>query len=220
MKNKIRITLISLAVIIFSIILFYIVIIIKARADTPHIVAKALHSKNVTLKINDLSQWQLYVLLAVEDPDFYHHSGVDFKTPGAGLTTITQGLVKLFYFEDFKPGIAKLKQSVIARFALNMLTSKNDQLTLFINYVNLGEIDGKNVAGLDNAALGYYRKSLSQLNNDEYISLIAMIIAPENFHIINHKKQNMERCERIKKVLAGTYKPKSLMDVYYDKSGK
>ena len=29
-------------------------------------------------------------LLAVEDPGFADHSGVDFITPGAGVTTITQ----------------------------------------------------------------------------------------------------------------------------------
>lgn len=27
----------------------------------------------------------------------------------AGITTITQGLAKIFYFDHFKPGIAKLK---------------------------------------------------------------------------------------------------------------
>lgn len=47
-----------------------------------------------TLDISDLSAWQLDALLKIEDPAFYRHKGVDLKTPGAGLTTITQSLVK------------------------------------------------------------------------------------------------------------------------------
>ena len=36
------------------------------------------------------------ILIKVEDPDFYDHKGVDFKMPGEGITTITQGVVKNF----------------------------------------------------------------------------------------------------------------------------
>ena len=70
---------------------------------------------------HDLSKRQKEILLKVQDPGFYDHSGIDLWTPGAGLTTITQAIVKKLYFNDFKSGIAKIKQSLIARFAVNGL---------------------------------------------------------------------------------------------------
>jgi hypothetical protein len=41
-----------------------------------------------------------------------------------------------------------------------------------------------------------------------------MIIAPGNFNIIKNPEANAKRTERIKKVISGEYKPKSLMDIY------
>ena len=49
------------------------------------------------------------MLLAVEDPGFYSHKGVDFASPGQGMTTITQALVKFLYFDSFIPGFAKIE---------------------------------------------------------------------------------------------------------------
>jgi membrane carboxypeptidase/penicillin-binding protein len=186
---------------------------IKACLITPRMIEKSL--ENSDLKVSDLSQWQLDALLAVEDPNFYNHNGVDLKTPGAGITTITQGLVKIFYFEEFKPGFDKIKQTLIARFVMDRLVTKDEQLTLFLNYVYLGNIKGKLVRGFEQAAKAYYNKTVKKLSKDEYLSIVAMIIAPNNFHINDHPEANAERTKRIKKVVSGEYKPKKLMDLYY-----
>jgi membrane carboxypeptidase/penicillin-binding protein len=68
----------------------------------------------MVLRPEQFPEGWLQALLTVEDPHFYTHDGIDASTPGAGITTITQGLVKLYYFHPFKPGIAKLRQSLIA----------------------------------------------------------------------------------------------------------
>ena len=207
----------SLISIILCIIAYYAIIILKARINTPGIIQKALGAEAIKLKAKDLSRWQQDALLAVEDPNFYHHHGIDLKTPGAGITTITQGLVKIFYFEHFKPGIAKLRQSLIARYALDPLVSKDIQLTLFLNYIYLGKIEGKTIRGFAEAAKAYYKKPFNKLSEEEYLSMVAMIIAPENFNIITRPQANAERTGRIKKVVSGEYKPKNLMDLYYGK---
>ncbi len=131
------------------------------------------------------------------------------------MTTITQSLVKIYYFKHFKPGLAKIQQTLIARFALDPLTSKDDQLTLFINNLFFGNVAGKPVIGFEAAARIYYQKPLNQLNEEEYLSIVAMIIAPVNFNILNRPAANAERTRRIKKVVSGEYKPKQLMDIYY-----
>lgn len=220
MKKYVKNTLFVLGLIIFLIFIYFVTITIKARVDTREMMKKALNANNIILRVEDLKQWQIHALLAVEDPNFYHHKGVDLKTPGAGLTTITQALVKIYYFGHFKPGLAKIKQTLIARFALNSLVSKNDQLTLFVNNIYLGNVNEKSIIGFDDAAKTYYHKAFNKLSNDEYLSIVAMINAPNNFNIINQPAANIERTRRIKKVVSGEYKPEHLMDMYYGKLDK
>jgi membrane carboxypeptidase/penicillin-binding protein len=176
---------------------------------------KQLQSEAMVLDLEDVTERQLDILLKVEDPAFYAHNGVDLSTPGAGITTITQGLVKKFYFKQFKPGPAKIKQTLIAMFALDPLVSKDDQLRLFINVYHLGNINGQEVQGFEAAAQAFHDKPFQELSEDEYISLVAMIIAPATFHVQRHPERNAERVARIKQVVAGEYTPKGLFDLFY-----
>lgn len=164
---------------------------------------------------HDLSTRQKDILIKVQDPGFYHHNGIDLSTPGAGLTTITQAIVKKLYFRKFKPGLAKIKQSLIARFVVNDMIPKDDQLTLFINTMYFGKVDGKSIVGLESAANAYYHQSVKALTEDQYISLIAMLVMPGTFHILDHPEWNSDRTNRIKALMAGEYKPKGLMDQFY-----
>ncbi|MDD2770086.1 MAG: hypothetical protein PHT19_15275 [Methylococcus sp.] len=68
-----------------------------ARDDTPMIVTQAWQQYGKHLTLSNLTSDRLKLLLAVEDPTFFEHHGVDLNTPGAGMTTISQSLVKLLY---------------------------------------------------------------------------------------------------------------------------
>ena len=78
-----------------------------------------------------------------------------------------------------------------------------------------GNVDGKSIVGLESAANAYYRKPVKKLTEDQYISLIAMLVMPGTFHIIDHPEWNMDRTNRIKALVNGIYKPKGLMDQFY-----
>ena len=104
------------------------------------------------------------------------YPSVSGSTPGTGITTISQGLVKIYYFDDFKPGIQKIKQTLIARFAFDIMTPKDTILKLFINDVYLGQHDGRAINGFENAARSYLSKSFKDLTCDEYLGLVAMIV--------------------------------------------
>lgn len=190
-------------------------VVVKARLDTPAIMSRALAPGNITLAPAALPRRRLDQLIKIEDPAFLTHKGVDMKTPGAGLTTITQALVKIFYFKEFKPGFAKLRQTLIARYAMHPLVSKQDQLTLLLNYAYLGHCGGERMRGFPAAARCYYRKDVSRLKEDEYLSLVGMLIAPDTFSPILNPQANKERLTRVKKVVSGEYVPASHMDVYY-----
>jgi membrane carboxypeptidase/penicillin-binding protein len=172
----------------------------------------------ITLSVEDLNQKQIDWLLKIQDPGFYGHKGIDLLTPGAGLTTVTQSIVKKLYFKEFKPGYRKYKQSLIARFVVNKKLKKNEQLEIFLNSVYMGSLNGVEIYGLSKASQVYYRKSFKQLSDDEYLSLIAMLIGPNQFSILKEPKKNKERVSRIKAVLTGEYKPRELTDVYYNRT--
>lgn len=184
---------------------------------TEDIVHQALSSDRMKLSLNDLSKEQLEALLKVEDPNFYNHKGFDFFTQGAGKTTISQALVKMYYFKNFKSGIQKIEQTLISRFAFDNLTPKDTILKLFINDVYLGEDGGHEVKGFENASSSYIGKPFKDLTRDEYLSIIAMIIAPSTYSIKNNKVANADRLSRIKKMLAGEYLPRDNSDLLYDR---
>ncbi|MBN1880722.1 MAG: transglycosylase domain-containing protein [Deltaproteobacteria bacterium] len=211
MKKFALIPVIISVLILCGVILYYTVVVIEAREYTRTVVADVLSDTDNAVSLDDLSDERLSMLLAVEDPAFFSHTGVDLKTPGAGLTTITQSLVKIFYFDAFTPGVKKIRQTLIARFALDPLVSKEDQLVLFINYIGLG----KNTRGFREASEYYFNKTFTDLTDDEYLALVAMIIAPGTFNVADHPERNALRVSRIKAVIEGDYTPKGLCDLYY-----
>ena len=188
-------------------------VVYTAREYTVATVLPNTQTARFPLSPSDLAPRQQEILIQVEDPQFFRHGGFDLSTPGAGITTITQALVKHLYFEKFEPGIAKLKQTLIAAFALDPLMPKEEQLRLFLNTVYLGH----GVRGFEQAAQVYFHKPFKQLAEDEYIAIVALIIAPEVFDIQKHPERNAERVARIKRLVSGDYEPRGLFDVYYGK---
>ncbi len=196
-----------------AIVAYYAWVIFSARQYTLSTLLPNSRMADYPLSPSDLSPRQIEILLKVEDPRFFDHGGVDFRTPGAGITTITQGLVKLLYFDKFSPGVAKLKQTAIAAYALDPLMGKQEQLRLFINIAYLGH----NVKGFEQAAQSYFHKPFKQLNEEEYMAIVAMLIAPEVFNVQKFPGRNAERVSRIRKVVSGEYLPRGLFDMYYGK---
>lgn len=219
----------------FSFFLLGIILIFTAYAVTVVSQAKT-YTENIVLKDLKNKKWRLYEsdprkllslpkyltekrvkeLITIQDPNFLLHNGVDLNTPGAGLTTISQSMVKKLFFTNFTPGFAKIKQTLIAVFVIDNLISKNDQLELFVNSIYMGTKNDKKIYGIFEASEKLYRKKVSELSDDEYLSLIAMLIAPHKFDLKNNIENNKLRVDRIKRVLSGEYIPKSLNDLYYD----
>lgn len=175
-------------------------------------VESVLESPGMVLKAKDLSPKQLQILLTVQDPGFFEHNGVDFDTPGNGWTTLTQSVCKFIYFEKFEPGLAKIKQTLLARYALHEMASKDEQITMYLNLIWFD--DG--VRGFASAAQHFYDKPFAQLSDDEFTALMAMTALPRNLNPKTHPKANAERVRRIKAVLDGQYQPRGLFDIWYD----
>ena len=207
-------TLKVLLLIFFIVAVYEVIAVIQAKSKTEQLFKHIIESEHA-IQLSSIPEARIKQLLKIEDPNFYEHKGVDFTTPGAGLTTITQAMVKYLYFEDFSPGFKKIEQTLIAKFAVNEMVSKQDQLSVFFTTAYLGTVDNKTIRGFSAAAETYFNKSFQALSEDEYLALVAMLIGPEAYSIINHPEKNKVRVERIKTVLSGKYVPKDVEDVYY-----
>ena len=184
----------------------------RAQTETPKILAAV---KPGPLTLAALTPARRDMLLKVEDPSFYGNKGVDLDTPGQGMTTLAQGLVKRFYFHPFKPGLEKIEQTLIARYVFNPAVTKDRQLEMMLNDAYLGTIDGKQVIGFEQAAEVYYHTTFDKLTDDQFLSLVAMLIGPNVLDPIRHPQANAERVNRIKRLLAGQCKPTGWRDVTY-----
>ena len=195
-----------------ALVLFEAFALWRADRRTPAVLAAASKGE---LNLGDLPKRRLAMLIRVEDPGFYRHRGLDFSTPGAGMTSITQSLAKRFYFDNFQPGFAKLEQSLIARFVLDPAMSKDAQLKAYINHSHYGWRKGRPIVGLAAAARTYYGRDLALLSDRQFLSLVAMGIAPRDYDPIRQPAANAERVRRIEAMLAGKCAPQGLRDVTY-----
>jgi membrane peptidoglycan carboxypeptidase len=185
-----------------------------ARRETPALISAALDRYGAELGLADLPPEREAALLAVHDPAFRRHRGVDLSTPGAGMTTLTQALVKQLYFpEGFRPGVAKIRQTLIAQYVLDRAVSKDEQLALFLNLAYLGHEAGEAVHGFAAASESYFGTSFGELTDDEFLALVAMLINPNALK--PHTPANRERVERIRRYVTGDYRPEHVMDLEY-----
>lgn len=206
------------AAILIAVAGYYVHEVRKARSETPELIAAALELHGYEVDLKQLGEERERLLLQVQDPAFRRHRGVDLATPGAGMTTLTQSLVKQLYFpEGFKQGIAKIRQTLIAQYALDDMVSKDEQLELFLNIAYFGHQDGRPVHGFADASRTYFDKKLEELTDEEFLSLVAMLINPNALK--PRTVANRERAERIQRYIAGEYTPMSLMDVEYRSMG-
>ena len=87
--------------------------VIAAQNKTSEVRSNYLGKEALDITLQNIPSNRVEMMLKVEDPNFYSHKGIDYSTPGAGLTTLTQALAKFLYFENFKPGFMKIEQTLI-----------------------------------------------------------------------------------------------------------
>lgn len=155
------------------------------------------------------------ILLAVEDPDFSTHSGVDFSTPGAGLTTITQSAAKRLAFEEFHPGIGKIRQTGYA-LGLESRLSKEQILALWLETLEMGNGPDGWMVGFHSASSTIYGRPPAELTEAEFIRLVAVLIAPASYDLFRRDARLDERAARIRRLAAGACTPAGFSDVWLE----
>jgi monofunctional glycosyltransferase len=168
---------------------------------------------SVTASDLGLSEKRQEILIKIQDPAFFEHTGIEWPNP-LTTTTITQSLVKKLFFDNFTKGFKKIEQTLIARFVVNPNISKETQLVAFMSTAYFGEKDGKQLFGFGQGAQAWFSKPLSKLNDDEYLSLIAMLPGPNMLKPNTVKSK--QRIDRIKLVLNGDCVYEHVSQIFLD----
>lgn len=148
-------------------------------------VAEIKTQKNYT-KIQDMPEFYLDAVIAVEDRRFYEHGAIDpiaiaraiwidiksfeFKEGGS---TITQQLAKNIYFTQEKSALRKISEIFMA-FEIERNCSKDEILELYLNTSYFG--DGYYCVKA--ASIGYFDKEPIDMNRNESSLLAGIPNAP------------------------------------------
>ena len=178
-----------------------------------------------------LSARQAAILLQIEDPTFYTHRGLSLA-PGQGVATLSSALVRTLYLSDrqldgaegvfqriYRGAFDCCKAFDVGRDAMALVLdarlAKRSQLALYVASVYMGTSAGTQVHGLAQAAHSYLGKPLAALTEAEFIGLVAMIKAPNQFHPQRHPREYALRTARVAAVVAGTCRPGGWFDTAY-----
>ncbi len=168
--------------------------------DAPRTVAELDRAGSLPFPSSNLAEGRICQLLAVTDPTFYRHQGIGLADGHLGHTTITQSIGKGLFFEKFSPGLLRFRKIrlMVMAWAFDRRIPKEMQLRIFLNLTYFGEAGGREVVGFPAAAGTFYGKPLVQLTDSEYFGLLAMLEAPNRYHVILEREVNAARVARIR----------------------
>lgn len=164
-----------------------------------------IRDSNNYITIDNVSQYYIDAVVAVEDHRFYLHNGIDIistinaaisniKTSSLGMggSSITQQLAKNMYFSQEKKFTRKVAELFVSH-DLEKELSKNEILELYINIIYFG--DG--YYGINDASYGYYNKAPSDLELEEAIMLAGLPAAPSVYSPNVNEKLANERYKQV-----------------------
>lgn len=155
-----------------------------------------LHGEDVGIPVSleSISPHFLNALIAREDSRFYRHHGIDRRglirawirnlregRAVQGASTITMQLTRMTYGLTGKTMQRKLLEMALAR-RIEKHYEKSEILSQYVNRVFLGT--GMN--GIEQASLGYFGKSSSDLTLPEAAMIAGVIRAPNGFSPFRH----------------------------------
>ena len=164
---------------------------------------KGIQEKENYTKLDEMPEFYLNAVIAVEDRRFYNHGAVDIVSLARacwvnvkaielkeGGSTITQQLAKNIYFTQEKSALRKIAEIFMA-YDLEKNIDKDTILELYLNTSYFG--DGYYCVA--EASRGYYKKEPKDMNRNEASMLAGIPNAPSAYCPKKHldlakKRQN------------------------------
>lgn len=150
--------------------------------------------RRTVVPLADISPNMINATLAVEDPNFYHHAGVDpvgvaravyyiFKREAVrpGGSSIVQQLVKLTYLSSEKTLKRKINEAVLS-LEINRRYPKDTILEIYLNHIFYGNL----AYGVEAAAQTYFDKHASDLTLAEASFIAGIPQLPGQYNPYTH----------------------------------
>jgi penicillin-binding protein 1A len=146
--------------------------------------------------IGEIPEVMRNAVLAIEDANFYEHSGVDLRgvaraafaqfgrVKSQGGSTITMQLARNFYLSSEKTFTRKLYEALLA-FKIEALMTKDQILEVYMNQIFLGH----RAYGFAAASEVYFGKALKDLTVAEAAMLAGIPKAPSAYNPFNNPKR-------------------------------
>jgi len=157
------------------------------------------------VRLDEVPDELIAMLIQVEDRRFYDHPGVDIRSIArafvanikAGRTvqggsTITQQLVKNLFLTPRQSLWRKANEAVMA-VLLDLQYSKDKILETYLNEIYLGQDQDRAIHGFGLASLYYFGKPLHQLAFDEMAVLVGLVKGASYYNPVRHPERAKER---------------------------
>jgi 1A family penicillin-binding protein len=176
-----------------------------------NLVSALFEEHRIAVPLEEMSPHLVNAVLVTEDRRFYHHDGIDLRRIAMaaianqrageivqGGSTITQQLVRSILLSREKSYTRKLKEAILAR-RLEERYSKRAILEAYLNRVYFG--DG--YYGVQAAAIGYFGKSVKDLDVVEAATLAGLIKGPSMYSPTKAPELAKERRDLVLSELRG-----------------
>ena len=164
------------------------------------------NSAKINVALDTIPSHVPEAILAMEDSRFYEHEGVDFigltravvvnliiNSKAQGASTITQQLVKNLILNNPEKTYKRKAREALRALALEQQLSKQELLELYLNEVYLGQVNGRAVVGVGQAAKIYFGKPIERLSVGEAAMLSGIISAPNAYSPLRHPEKARTR---------------------------
>lgn len=178
------------------------------KAPIVETIGSIMNSENY-VEYEELSPYLINATIAIEDRDFFDHSGIDFKailrslisnvstgSVVSGGSTITQQVVKNIYFDFDYSFLRKITEIFFSR-DIEKLYSKEEILALYMNIINYGD----NHIGIYEASYGYFNKSPKELGLIEASLVAGIPQSPSYYQLSNHLEEALEKQKIVLKAM-------------------
>ena len=173
------------------------------------LIAEYGNERRIPVNMDDTPPLLIDAVLATEDDQFYHHTGVDFpgilragwanlrsQTRAQGASTITMQVARNFFLTPERTYTRKLKEVLLA-FNMERALTKDEILQLYFNKIFLGH----RAYGFAAASKVYYGSDLADLSIPQIAMLAGLPKAPSRDNPISNPARAEQRRDYVLKRL-------------------
>ncbi len=165
------------------------------------LIAEFGEKRRSSVQFSDIPRSMVNAIIAAEDDDFFHHSGIDLRgLARAGLkllmtgerqqggSTITMQVARNFYLTRQKTYLRKIYEIFLALRIEQKLT-KGEIFELYVNKIYLGQ----RAYGIAAAAKAYYGATLDQLTLAQTAMIAGLPKAPSSYNPLINPERALNR---------------------------